>query len=172
MHCPLLTFVLPGVPAEEPGSLCSGRGQQRASCRCVLQQHLQLLQLRVSVQWGRQRGKPGQRVRDLQRGQQQLGFGGCHLSGGRRVWSGRGCGEEAALGLLRTGLGLRVRVRRWKPRRGSLLRLLLGGSQRWTVRVPYRRQSGRRCGCTCTWCVLGVFVCVCFRFFGVHVLLI
>ncbi|KAG7237518.1 hypothetical protein INR49_032267 [Caranx melampygus] len=68
-------------------SLRSRRGHKRASGRGALQQHLQLLQLWVTVQRGERRRKPGQWVSDLKSGQEQFRFGRCHLPGAGRVRS-------------------------------------------------------------------------------------
>ncbi|TNN45981.1 Heat shock protein beta-11 [Liparis tanakae] len=84
----LLTSVLPGLRPLQPGPLGCGRRQQRAPRGRVLQQHLQLLQPGVvAVQRGGQRreaGRGGQGVRERQRGQEQLRFGGCHRRRRRR----------------------------------------------------------------------------------------
>ena len=146
-HSPLLTSVLHGLSAQQPGSFRCGRGQQWASGRGVLQQHLQLLQLRVSVQRGERLLEASQRVGDLQGGQEKLRFGRCHLFRGRRARGCRGCEAQPLLELLSTGLllhGDRV-LRSCTPRRRGglagqrllLLRLfgavMLGGSQCWRV---------------------------------------
>lgn len=145
--CPLLTSVLPVLSAQQPGRFCC---QQRASRRGVLQQQPQLLQLRVSVQ-------RGQRRRDAGRGfgQEQLRFGRCHLSGGRR--GARGSCRSALLPLLellRPGLflrGNRAGVRLWRGAVAGLTLLLLlrgalmpGGIQGWRVFRSGLRAPGAR----------------------------
>lgn len=147
-HCALLTSVLPRFPAQQSGCL---RGQQWTSCRGVLQQHLQLLQLRVTVHRGQGRGA-SQGLR-----QEQLRFGRCHLSGGRRArGGGGGCGAKPLPVLLTTGLflqGYRADVRSRIPWRGALAvltRLLLRGtvmpwgSQCWSVLRSGLRPPGSR----------------------------